>query len=100
MKTPGEPWYFGYNDKVLHLLVGFIVFIAALSTHFFTDWSFHTIINIALSMSLLAGVLKETYDVFVKKSRFDILDMLATWAGGIIPYITIRIIENLLPQKI
>ena len=73
-------------DKMLHFLVGF--FLASLTTVFVHDptWGILT--------AIVAGFLKECYDKWIKKTRFDYLDWWATGFGGVVLYL-FRIFEFL-----
>jgi len=68
-----------YLDKILHFLVGFaiatvVVVLFRNSTNLFL-FGFIAVI--------VGGILKEVYDLKIKKSRFDWYDVFATVAGGI-----------------
>ena len=68
-----------YLDKILHFLVGFaiatvVVVLFRNSTNLFL---------FGFMASIVGGILKEVYDLKVKKSRFDWYDVFATVAGGI-----------------
>jgi cytochrome c oxidase assembly factor CtaG len=66
--------YIPYN-KQLHILAG--VFIAILCVLF-------GFINQAYLACFTAGLLKELYDIFIKKSTGDVVDLVATTAPGLL----------------
>lgn len=65
-----------YNDKVMHLIVGFII-CASIGVY-----------NIlyGITFCILAGIGKEIYDYF-DYGRYDYKDMLSTWLGGILAFV-------------
>lgn len=65
------------KDKGLHFIVGLTIFL-------FTWFAFN--INIGLIVVILAGLGKELYDTFIKKTGFDYFDFLATIIVPIIIY--------------
>ena len=67
------------NDKILHLLFGFIIAWRLI------DINIHWII--ALVVVILFGVVKEVYD-YKSYGLFDYKDMIATISGGIILLLT------------
>ena len=71
-------------DRLKHFFIGTLVFI-------FIDIS-ETSMNALILTSVLA-VGKELYDKFVKKSKFDVLDILYTVLSGLI-IVGIEIIRN------
>jgi uncharacterized membrane protein HdeD (DUF308 family) len=66
-------------DKILHFLAGF--FIATVTAVLFKRTNDPLIIG--LIASLIGGILKEVYDLKIKKSRFDWFDVFATFVGGV-----------------
>lgn len=60
------------NDKKLHMLCGFCI---ATAVGLFSP-------KLGLLLGLAAGVAKESYD-YRTYGVFDIMDMLATWAGAV-----------------
>ena len=62
-------------DKVIHFLAGF--FITTVTFVIFKS------LFIALVVSFITGVLKEVYDLKIKKTHFDWYDVFATFIGGI-----------------
>ena len=67
------------NDKILHLLFGFIIAWRLI------DINIHWII--ALVVVILFAVAKEVYD-YKSYGQFDYKDMIATISGGIILLLT------------
>lgn len=63
-------------DKLYHFIAGAVIFWVA---NYFMSYAIIPVIAIA--------ILKEVYDLKVKKSRMDFWDILATIAGGIAVYI-------------
>jgi len=64
-----------YKDKGCHAIVGFLI--GAVSAFFYQG------ILVIVPM-LLAGLGKEMYDEFIKKTSFDFMDFLATTIGGVV----------------
>ncbi len=73
-------------DKVYHLIAGFVIALV------------FGLINPTLGIiaASLAGVGKEVYDKYYKKSSPDPLDALATIVGGIIGLVICLLITNFL----
>lgn len=73
-------------DKVYHLIAGFVIALV------------FGLINPTLGIiaASLAGVGKEVYDKYYKKSTPDPLDALATIVGGIIGLVICLLITNFL----
>jgi putative effector of murein hydrolase LrgA (UPF0299 family) len=78
------------NDKLKHFIAGFTICIIG--------YFLISILAIPVQASLagmllafLAGLLKELYDKFIKKTYFDWLDWAVTNVGGIIGFISIEI---------
>lgn len=71
------------QDKAMHATVGFIIgfFLSIISAvfHLFTQ---PTLGFICLMMAFSAGLIKECFDYFYQKEKFDWLDLLATTLGG------------------
>ena len=71
------------TDKMMHAGAGFIIgfFISILSAvfHLFTQ---PTLGFICLGAATLAGLLKECFDKFYQKERFDWVDAVVTALGG------------------
>jgi len=72
-------------DKKLHFLVGLII---SLLIGIFN-------ITIGLICSIIAGIFKEIYD-YHDYGKFDPMDMIVTWFGGMIGFIIIKIIKILI----
>ncbi len=67
-------------DKLLHFIAGMVIFLIA-----------NCFMSFAIIPVIIIAVLKEVYDLKVKKSRMDFWDFLATVAGGLIMYLFIFI---------
>ena len=67
------------NDKILHLLFGFIIAWRLIDIN--ANWI------IALAVVILFGAAKEVYD-YKSYGQFDYKDMIATISGGIILLLT------------
>lgn len=74
------------KDKVYHLLVGFLI---ALVLGFFNP-------ALGLIAAMVAGVAKEVYDKYIKKSFADPLDTIATTIGGVFGLVVCLLITNYL----
>ena len=68
-----------YLDKILHFLAGF--FIATVAVVVLRKSSDPLLFGFIAS--IVGGILKEVYDLKVKKSRFDWYDVFATVVGGV-----------------
>lgn len=68
-----------YLDKILHFLTGFAIATVAVVLSRKTNDP----LIIGLIASLIGGILKEVYDLKIKKSRFSWFDVFATVVGGI-----------------
>ena len=66
-------------DKILHFLAGFTI--ATLVVVLFRNHIESLLFGFIAS--IVGGILKEVYDLKIKKSRFDWYDVFATVAGGI-----------------
>ena len=71
------------QDKAMHAGAGFIIgfFISIISAvfHIFTQ---PTLGFVCLGAATVAGLLKECYDYFYQKEKFDWIDALVTALGG------------------
>lgn len=63
------------KDKLIHFFVGFFIFVIA---NYFTSQI------IALLIVIIWGVGKELLDKYVKKTKFDVVDLLFTISAGLI----------------
>lgn len=72
-------------DKKLHLCGGFII---AVLIGIFN-------ITIGLICSIITGICKEIYD-YHDYGKFDPMDMIVTWIGGIIGFIIITLLFKIL----
>jgi len=73
------------RDKVYHLIAGFII---AFAISFWRPDS-------GLFAAIAAGVLKEVYDKYVKRTEADPLDTIATTVGGIVGAVVYILIQNI-----
>ncbi len=74
-------------DKLYHFIAGIeIAFIILL---FSTNLA-------AISAVVLAGILKECFDKFYQKEKFDIIDLLFTILGGVVTIGTVNLIKLIL----
>lgn len=71
------------KDKLLHIIAGMIVALIAIRLSVLLIGSWWIIRLIGLSASILAGLGREIQNK-VQGSKFDIMDWLATIAGGAI----------------
>ena len=73
------------KDKVYHLVAGFVI---AFAISFWRP-------DAGLFAAIAAGVLKEVYDKYVKKTEADPLDTIATTVGGIVGAAASILIQNI-----
>ena len=79
-----------HKDKVYHFfccytaMLTFTV-IAIIKWESPVAWS----INFGIAMAIIVGVIKEFYDLYVKKSKFSIGDLVADAIGIIVAYLII-----------
>lgn len=74
------------KDKLYHLIAGFAI---AFSVAFWRP-------EIGLIAAMAAGILKEVYDKYGKKTEADPLDTIATTVGGVIGAIASLLGQNVL----
>ena len=79
-----------HKDKIYHFFCSYTAMltftaIAIIKWESPITWS----INFGIAMSILVGVLKEFYDLYVKKSKFSIADLIADVLGIIVAYLII-----------
>ena len=72
-------------DKKLHIGCGFLI---GLFGEFFK-------LGYGIALSVSAGIVKEVYD-YHDYGKFDPMDMIVTWFGGMIGFIIIKIIKILI----
>ena len=72
-----------HKDKVYHFFCSYTAMLAftTMATIKF-DASIRWSINFGIAMAVIVGVVKEFYDLYVKKSRFSIGDLLADISIG------------------
>ena len=71
-----------HNDKVKHFFCSYTAMltfttVAIIKWESPVAWS----INFGIAMAILVGVIKEFYDLYVKKSKFSIGDLIADGVG-------------------
>ncbi len=71
-----------HKDKVYHFFCSYTAMltftsIAIIKHGASIKWS----INFGIAMAILAGVVKEFYDLYIKKSKFSIVDIVADVVG-------------------
>ena len=71
-----------HNDKVKHFFCSYTAMLtftalAIIKWESPVAWS----INFGVAMAILVGVIKEFYDLYVKKSKFSIGDLIADGVG-------------------
>lgn len=79
-----EGIYYGRYEKFVHFIVSLILF---LSFSIFLNWI------LALIAAFFIGVVKELYDAYIRKTKFDLQDLIANIFGiitGIIIYISFK----------
>lgn len=79
-----------HKDKVYHFFCSYTVMLTFMSIAIIKhgapiEWS----INFGIAMAVLVGVVKEFYDLYIKKSRFSIGDLFANALGIIVAYLII-----------
>ena len=79
-----------HNDKVKHFFCSYTAMltftaIAIIKWESPVDWS----INFGIAMAILVGVLKEFYDLYIKKSKFSVADIIADVLGIAIAFLII-----------
>ena len=76
------------EDKAYHLyagmIIGILLTLAYAITHNYTKVASPFIVFLPLLAATVAGFLKELYDVHVKKTFFDKMDLCMTAVGGAI----------------
>jgi VanZ family protein len=83
------------NDKIKHFIAGFVVCIVGYFLILFIQRYLNFNVQASLAgmlLAFLAGLLKELYDKFIKKTYFDWLDWAVTNVGGIIAFVAIEIV--------
>ncbi len=71
-----------YKDKVYHFFCSYTAMltftaIAIIKWESPVDWS----INFGIACAVLVGVVKEFYDLYIKKSKFSVADLVADILG-------------------
>lgn len=79
-----------HKDKVYHFFCSYTAMltfttVAIIKFDAPIQWS----INFGIAIAVLVGVVKEFYDLYIKKSRFSIGDIVADVVGIIVAYLII-----------
>ena len=79
-----------HKDKVYHFFCSYTAMLTFTSIAIIKHgapigWS----INFGIAMAILVGVVKEFYDLYIKKSKFSIGDLVADAIGIIVAYLII-----------
>ena len=79
-----------HKDKVYHFFCSYTAMltftsIAIIKWESPVAWS----VNFGIAMAILAGIIKEFYDLYIKKSKFSVADLVADVVGIIIAYLII-----------
>lgn len=79
-----------YKDKIYHFFCSYTAMLTftALAIIKFgapVQWS----INFGIAIAILVGVVKEFYDLYIKKSKFSVGDLVADVLGIIVAYLII-----------
>ncbi len=85
---------FKKEDDKMHLLAGMLI---SFITFLLSSFMFTLPISYGLSFIFgsLAGILKEVYDKYVKKTKFDSRDLLFTIIGALLSTILMALIKIL-----
>ncbi len=81
MQAKIEKWAKANQDKVLHFIAGM-----CLSLLIIFNWWF-------ILVPLGIGIGKEVFDKYIRKTKFDTMDILATWFG-IVPIVLVLLIDK------
>ena len=71
------------KDKIMHFVAGAIIYLSMIILDLLGIYTFAS----PLLMVLLAGIAKEIHDYFFDSHTACIMDIVATFAGGIVAYI-------------
>ena len=79
-----------HKDKVYHFFCCYTAMltftsIAIIKWESPVAWS----INFGIAMAILVGVVKEFYDLYIKKSKFSVADLVADAVGIVLAYLII-----------
>ena len=79
-----------HKDKVYHFFCSYTAMLTFTTVAIIKhgapiEWS----INFGIAMAVIVGVVKEFYDLYVKKSMFSIGDLVADAVGIIVAYLII-----------
>ena len=81
-----------HNDKVKHFFCSYTAMltftaIAIIKWESPVAWS----VNFGIAMAILVGVIKEFYDLYIKKSKFSVADLVADAIGIIIAILIVGV---------
>jgi len=81
-----------HNDKVKHFFCSYTAMLtftalAIIKWESPVAWS----INFGVAMAILVGVVKEFYDLYVKKSKFSLADLVADGLGIVIAFLIVGV---------
>ncbi len=79
-----------HKDKIYHFFCSYTAMLtfttlAIIKWESPITWS----INFGIAMAILVGVVKEFYDLYIKKSKFSVADLVADVVGIIVAYLII-----------
>ncbi len=69
-------------DKIIHIMSGFIIGVLTGTAIAEKTGSYLLMLLTAFLSGIIAGVLKELYDKYVKKNTFDTADLICTILGS------------------
>ena len=81
-----------HKDKIYHFFCSYTAMltftaIAIIKWESPVAWS----VNFGIAMAILVGVVKEFYDLYIKKSKFSIGDLVADGAGILIAILVMEV---------
>ena len=81
-----------YKDKVYHFFCSYTAMLtfttlAIIKWESPVAWS----VNFGIAMSILVGVVKEFYDLYVKKSKFSVADLVVDGLGIAIAFLIVGV---------
>ena len=79
-----------HKDKIYHFFCSYTAMltftaIAIIKWESPITWS----VNFGIAMAILVGVIKEFYDLYIKKSKFSIGDLVADVLGIVLAYLLV-----------
>ena len=81
-----------HKDKVYHFFCSYTAMltftaIAIIKFGAPVQWS----VNFGIAIAILVGVVKELYDLYIKKSKFSVADLVADGLGIAIAFLIVRV---------